>query len=161
MSSIWHCFNITTPPPNPTFTPSKSKAGFTIRPHACNVHVIQWPHLHLLHVIIWTHQFSSFIHPCKPLSTFISCLLSNLTSSIVVDYNTINDIYSMICILQNKMCSRKNGVHKSCLRLLFFKMQKDKLHNASHEQQLSQFEPKNDIWNLLNFRCRCISFMAH
>jgi hypothetical protein len=27
-----------------------------------------------------------------------------LISSIVVDYNTINDIYYMICILQNKVC---------------------------------------------------------
>jgi hypothetical protein len=57
-----------------------------------------------LHVIKQTHQFLSSIHPCKPLSTLISHLSSNLALSVIVNYNTIYDISNMIYILQNKVC---------------------------------------------------------
>ncbi len=100
MSSIWHYFNVTTPPPNPTFMSSTSKTSPIARPHAFNIHVIRWPHLHLLHVIRMTHQFSSSIHSRKPLLTFISHSLSNLTSLVIINCNTIDDIYSMIYVLQ-------------------------------------------------------------
>jgi hypothetical protein len=43
------------------------------------------------------------------------------------------------------MCSAKNGIRWSCLKFPFFQMQKDKLHNAFHEQQPFQFEPKNGV----------------
>jgi hypothetical protein len=79
-----------------------------------------WPHLHLFHFIRRTHQFSSSIHPCRPSSTFISRLLSNLASSIVIDCNTIDMIYNMICALQQGICFVKNGDHKSCLKFPFF-----------------------------------------
>jgi hypothetical protein len=137
MSSIWHCFNITTHHLTPLSHLLSPKQALPLGPMLAMSMSFNDP--------TYTFSMSSYgptnFHPS---STHANHRL-NLTSSIVVDYNTINDIYSMICILQNKMCSGKNGTRKSCLRFLFFKMQKDKLHNASHEQQLLQFEPKNDI----------------
>jgi len=105
-----------------TFTPSTSKASPTTRPHPFDLHVIQWPHFHLLHAIKRIHQFMSFINPYKPSSTLISHLSSNLILSIVVDYNTIDMIYIMICALWQDMCSTRNGTCKSCLKFPYFQM---------------------------------------
>ncbi len=98
-SSVWHCFRVAAPPPDPTFTPSTFKTDLATGPHAFDVHVIWWPHLHLLHVIRQTHQFPSSVHPCRPLLTLISRLSSNFVSSVIVDCNTIDDICNMICVL--------------------------------------------------------------
>ncbi len=131
MRSIRCYFNFSTPPFDPTFMPSTSKTSPTIGPHTFNVHVIRWPHLHLFHVIRHTHQFLSSIHPCRPLSTFISSLLLNLTLLVIIDYNTIDNIYNMIYISLNKVCV------------------------------LQKMVLTNHVWNFPFFRCRRISCIVH
>jgi hypothetical protein len=99
--------------------------------HAFNVHVIWWPHLHLHHVIKQTHQFPSSVHPCRPSSTFISHSLLNLTLLVVIDCNTIDDIYNMISVLQNKVCVLQKMVFA------------------------------NHLWNFPSLKCRRISCIVH
>lgn len=119
-SFFWCYFNIRAPPPDPAFTPSTSKVCLATWAHPFEDYLILWHHLHLFHVIKWTHQFFSFVHPCKLSLTFISRSLLNLVLSVVVDCNTINMICNMIWSLQQGMCSTRNGNLKLCLKFPFF-----------------------------------------